>query len=437
MKIITNRFDQYVTGLFVLLFIGTTIRWTTTTVEILVFIFTVGLYFVKRNHNPLTFCFSKEQKYFFYALIFVLFSYMLTFILGKGWELESIKRPGYPSLTDLDIPVRYFLGIFVFLLFVRLSFKIDKRKIQYAVVAGGIVNGAFAMYERYILGMQRVDGFVGIAEMGTASSLLCLFNTIFFVFSASKKEKIFFLISSLFAFAAAFSTVARSAMVSLVIAMCVLFIILVFKSRANFKKIIIPLGGMLIIFSLLWSFPVTKDTFRLQEMQTDLSQYTQNNPQTSIGMRFEMWKEALAMFEMSPIYGMSTAMIARETNRIIEKSGSRIREGDSLGVRGTKHSQIMEALAKRGAVGLLALLLFWWTSLKMFGHNLRNSNDEILKFKLCGFLGIFYFIFINSFTGEPWDSMVDTPMILLLCALFVKFIQQEENEKQNLSHHSC
>lgn len=437
MKIAINRFDQYITGLFALLFVGTTIRWTTTTVEILTFLLMVGLFFVKRKSASMINHFSSDQQYFFYALIFILFSYMLTFVLGKGWELESIKRPGYPSLTDLDIPLRYFLGIFIFFFFVRLKFRINKKTLQYAIVLGGIVNGVFALYERYILGMQRVDGFVGIAEMGTASSLLCLFNTIFFVFSTSRKERIFFLISLLFAFTAAFSTVARSAMISLIIAVCGLFVILFIGNKERLKKIIIPIFGMCVVFALLWSFPVAKDTFRLEEMRSDFDQYAQENPQTSIGMRFEMWKEALTMFQMSPIYGMSTAMIAKETKNIIEQSGSRIRQDDSLGVRGTKHSQIMEALAKRGAIGLMALLLFWWTSLKMFGHNLARSEGDVLKFRLCGFLGIFYFIFINSFTGEPWDSMVDTPMILLICALFSKLIQQEEYENKNLSYHSC
>lgn len=432
-----DRFNASLAWIFCFLFVATTIRWTTTTVEILVFILMVWLYFFYSKRQISLLKIQKEQKYFFYSVIFILFSYLLTFFLGKGWELESIKRPGYPSLTDLDIPMRYFLGIFVVYLFLRLKFKIEKKYILYGVGVGGIVNGVVALYERYVLHMDRVDGWVGIAEMGTASSLLCLFSLIFFAFSNSKREKIFFFVSSLFASCASFSTVARSAMISLIIAIFVLQIILFSKNRLLFKKLFFPIYGLIMVFSLLWIFPVSKDTFRLQQIQIDIDQYAKNNPQTSIGMRFEMWKEAVAMFQMSPIYGMSTAMIAKNTNEIIQKSGSRIREANDLGVRGTKHSQIMEALAKRGVVGLLALLAFWWTSLQMFGCRLRRSDGESLKFRLCGFLSIFYFIFINSFTGEPWDSMVDTPMIILLCALFVKFVNQEEDEDKNLCSHSC
>ncbi|WP_170126729.1 O-antigen ligase family protein [Helicobacter brantae] len=322
-------------------------------------------------------------------------------------------------------------------MFLKLKFNLNKRIIAYCVGIGAIINGCFALYERYILGMQRVDAFVGIAEMATASSLLCLFSVIFYAFSTSKKEQIFFAIASLFAFSASFSTAARSAMISLLIAFCILQIVFLFKNKRMFKKTFVAIGGMLIVFSLLWAFPVGKDTFRLQQIQVDIDQYAKDNPQTSIGMRFEMWKEAWTMLKISPVYGMSTAMIAKRTNEIIQKSGSRIRSENDLGVRGTKHSQIMEALAKRGIVGLLALLLFWWTSLRMFGYNLSQCQGEELKYRICGFLTILYFIFINSFTGEPWDSMVDTPMIILLCSLFLKFINQETNEKENFSHYHC
>lgn len=424
-------FGSLISLFFCFLFIGTTIRWTTTTIEILVFISLMFYYWrSKKDGFVLTIC--KEQKKFLYVLIFLLFSYLLTFVLGRGWELESIKRPGYPSLTDLDIPTRYFLGIFVVALFLKLKFQINKKYVMYSIGIGGIINGCVALYERYFLHMNRVDGWVGIAEMGTASSILCLLCSIFFIFSTSKKEQMFFLISSLFAFSSSFSTAARSAMISLVIAFCILQIIFLLKNKEYFKKALIPMGGMLVVFSLLWTFPVGQDTFRLRQIQVDIDQYAKDNPQTSIGMRFEMWKEALTMFEMSPIYGMSTAMIAKNTNEIIQKSGSRIRSKNDLGVRGTKHSQIMEALAKRGIIGLFALLLFWWSSLRMFGQKLMQCHGEALEFRICGFLVIFYFIFINSFTGEPWDSMVDTPMIILLCSLFLKLINQDDYDKENL-----
>lgn len=432
-----SKLSIYITGLFCFLFVATTIRWTTTTVEIFLFIFLLfSFYFSKEEIRGFS-SIPREQKLFFYSLIFLLFSYLLTFVLGKGWELESIKRPGYPSLTDLDIPERYLMGIFVILFFLRMNFKIKQKFVMYAIGIGGIINGIVALYERYVLGMDRVDGWVGIAEMGTASSLLCLFSLVFLFFTKATKERIFFFVAATMGFTSAFSSATRSVMLGLCMSLIVVMIVMLIRERAKWKIGVAVLSCFLCVFLLLWKFPVGgSDTFRIGAIQSDLGEYQKNNPHTSIGMRFEAWKEAWTMFKMSPIYGMNSAMIMKNAQEIIEVSGTRLRQDNVRSLIGTAHNQYLEALGKRGIIGLSALLVFIATSLGLFVSYLKSKDDGIFKFALMGFLVTFYAIF-TSFTGEPWDSMVDTPMFILLMSLFSKLVSQEKNENKNLSHNPC
>lgn len=438
MKIITNRFDQYVTGLFVLLFIGTTIRWTTTTVTILLFMGLLFCYYLKKKKDrDVIFLLDKRQRLFVWCLVFLLISYLISFVCGSGWQLPSATKPEYISLVDLEIPLRYFIGIFIFILLLKLGVNIQKRYIVLFVGVGGIINGCIALYERYVLKMDRVDGWVGIAEMGAASSFLCLFSLVFLFFAKTRKERIFFFVATIMGFTSAFSSATRSVMLGLCVSLVVVMIVMFIREKKNWKIASLVLTCFMCIFLLLWSFPIGgKDTFRIGAIQSDLSEYKKDNPHTSIGMRFEAWKEAWTMFKMSPIYGMNSAMIMKNAQEIIEVSGTRLRKDDVRSLIGTAHNQYLEALGKRGTIGLTALLLFIVASFVLFVPYLKNRNNAIFQFALMGFVVVLYDICV-SFTGEPWDSMVDTPMFILLVSLFTQLIDQEKDEEKNLGHHSC
>lgn len=407
-----------------LLCVGTAYRYTSMIVEVLILLVLGLAWFMQSKKEWIL---EKNEKLLIFAFIFFFVSALLSYVIGCGWELRSIRNPSMPSLIDLDLPSKYLLGALVFFLYLKLDFHICKKALFYAIGLGGIVNGCIAIYERYVLGVGRVDAWSGIAEFADASALLAIFALIFLLFSQCRKERIFYSLAVFMACFASFLTATRGAMLGIILTFIFIGGIIFWKRR---EMTGVLLSGFLfvalaIVVNVVASGGI-KDSMRLQEATTDLQSYTENNAHTSIGMRFEMWKEAITMFKMAPFFGLSSAEIAQRMPEILQDSGSQL---DRLSMiqndaRGNKHNQILNQAAKRGLVGVLAILLIWFASIKLFSSSL-SGNDSILALAMCGICMTFYFIFPNSFTGEPWESNVSFPLMTLLICAFWKEIKAE------------
>lgn len=435
-KIAKNNFlDSFLTLLLCVLCIGTAYRYMSMAIEVLLLLCLGGAWLLEnwrykflhsldmrefvRLENPL----SSREKQWIFALIFFFLSAFLSYIAGSGWELKSIKNPSMPSLIDLDLPSKYLLTALLFFLFLKVNFKICKKALFYAIGLGGIFNGCVAIYERYILGMSRIHAWNGIAEMADASAVLGIFACVLFMFSSSKKERIFYLIAVFMACFASILTGTRGAMLGILLSFIVLGGLVFYKKKELLKLFFI---GMLVGISgfgvdYLIASGGVKD--RIEVASKDITLYQEGQVHTSLGMRFEMWKEAMIMFQMSPIFGLSTAEIAKKMPEILEKSGSQLEKSNhpQNDARGNKHNQILNQAAKRGIVGVLAIFLIWITSFRLF----LPLKEETLMGSMLGLCMIFYFIFPNSFSGEPWESNVSFPLMSIFICLFYKLMRSE------------
>lgn len=407
--------DLFLTLLLCALCIGTTFRYTSIAIEILLVLsMGVAYFFASKDSHQL----ERNEKRLILAFCCFFLSALLTYLIGAGWELKSIRNPSMPSLVDLDLPSKYLLGALLFFLMLRIDFRICKRAFLYAIGAGGIINGCVGIYERYILDTSRVHGWGGIAEMADASALLGIFSAILFVFASSKKERAFYLIAVFMGCFASILTGTRGAMLGIALAFIFIGMIVFFKKRASIGSFVL---AMLVGFSgfgvdYLTSSRGVQD--RIKVASEDLTLYQEGQVYTSLGMRFEMWKEAVAMFQMAPVFGLSTAEIATRMPEILEKSGSQLEKSNhpQNDARGNKHNQLLNQAAKRGIVGVLAILFVWFACVKLF---LRN---ESLMGNMLGLSIVVYFI-PPSLTGEPWESNVTFPLLSIWICAFYKLMR--------------
>lgn len=436
-----NSFDSLLTFLVCVLCLGTAYRYMSMAIEVL-FLLSLGLAWLMVRirykflgqmgmrlplpHLPLLSPPLKQrEKQFIYALLFFFLSALLSYMMGSGWELKSIKNPSMPSFIDLDLPSKYLLSALLFWLVVKVDFKICKTALFYAIGLGGILNGCIAIYERYALGMSRIHGWNGIAEMADASALLGIFACVLFVFSTSNKERIFYLFAVFMACFASILTGTRGAMLGILLTFIFMGGLVFYKKRELFKLflvgILVGVSGLGVDYFLAKSGGVQD---RIKVAEEDLTLYQEGQVHTSLGMRLEMWKEAMTMFQMAPIFGLSTAEIAKKMPEILEKSGSQLEKFNhpQNDARGNKHNQILNQAAKRGIVGVLAIFLIWITSFRLF----LPLKEESLMGSMLGLCMIFYFIFPNSFSGEPWESNVSFPLMSILICLFYKLMQSEK-----------
>lgn len=411
-----------------LLYFGVFWRQASFTSMILCLLILLVGYFYTREKKFL----QKDEKLFALSLTLFFVSALLSFLIGQGYELKSIRNPSMPSLLDIDLPSKYLIGALLFILFLKLRFVLQKKIIFYSIALGGVVCGIFAGYERYVLGSSRVDGLSGIAEFADESSILCILSMIIFTFFATKREKPLFALSIFSSSFALLATGTRGASLGIVLTLIVFLFLVWFYQRSFFKSSLIATLFCVLGFIFITSFGGgIKDSLRVQSAMSDIEYYDEGNIHTSLGARFEMWKEAVAMFKMAPFFGLSTYEISKNLKEIRERSGSQIpRDAKDRDARneavGNKHSQILNAAAKRGIVGVFALLFVWFAYFRLFYSHLKNKQTPIFAFALSALLIEFYYLFPNSFTGDVWESNVSVPLIILSACLFYKLILQEK-----------
>lgn len=398
---------------------------------ILCLVVLLGGYFATLKYTKITL--SSNQKLFALSLLFFFLSALASFVIGEGYELKSIRNPNMPSLLDIDLASKYLIGSLLFVLFFKLKFTLQKRIVFYSIALGGIVCGVIAGYQRYCKGWSRVSGMSGIAEFADESAILCLLSMVIFVFFTSKREKPLFALSIFASSLAMLATETRGATLGIILSVCAFLIVVWIYQREFFKRSLLAGIFCLAGFAFLFGFSGgEKDVLRVQSAISDVKHYDNGNIHTSLGARFEMWKEAVAMFQMAPFFGLSTYEISKSLKEIRERSGSQIpRDSADRDPRneavGNKHSQILNAAAKRGIVGVFALLFVWFAYFKLFSSFLKDKSPQIFALSLCALIILFYYLFPNSFTGDVWESNVSVPLIILSVCLFYKLILQERS----------
>ncbi|WP_027327291.1 O-antigen ligase family protein [Helicobacter pametensis] len=419
-----NKLDLIIALLCCLLCLWTAYRYTSMIIMALMLVILGIAWFVLPKTIIIL---KKNEKLFIFAFLFFFVSALLSYITGSGWELKSSRNPSMPSFTDLDLPSKYLLGALLFFLFVKLDFKIPRRIVFYAIAGGAMINGSLAIYERYIMGHGRVDGWSGIAEMADASALLGIFSLILFMFAESKKERIFYFCAIFMGCLAAILTGTRGAMLGMILTFLMIGVVIIWQRRSLLVLFLMGLVAGALSFGVGSLQASGQDALRIEIAKSDLHKYQKGQIEgNSIGARFEMWKEAVTMFQMAPFFGLSTAEIKERMQEIQQKSGSLIARGSTYNdAIGKKHNQILNQAAKRGIVGVIAILLVWFASIKLFLPYLKRSDSMMIS--LLGLSMIFYFIFPNSFTGEPWESNVSLPLMLILISVFWKMIWMDEN----------
>ncbi|ANV98436.1 hypothetical protein BBW65_06335 [Helicobacter enhydrae] len=414
-----DKLSLLLTLIFSALCLLTAYRSMSMIAEVLLFIVLGIVYFKKSSIKEEL---NQREKLFIFAFIGFFVSALTSWIVGSGWELRSVRNPSMPSLIDLDLPSKYLLGALVFLLCVRLKWCLSPKVFGYAIGLGAMVNGCIAIYQHYQLGYSRVYGWSGIAEMAEASALLAVLNLVLFVFASCKKERIFYFVAIFLACLACIFSGTRGSILGFVVTFLFVGVMIFWKKRELLPIFFVGVlaGGLAFVPSL--TLEQRQDTMRFDSAENDLKQYMQGNAHTSIGMRFEMWKEAIVMFQMAPFFGLTSAEIEKKMPEILQRSGSALvgikKANPNNDARGKKHNQILNQAAKKGIVGVIALLLVWFASFRLFTPFLNTSGNSLI-FSFCGVSILFYLIF-PSLVGEPWESNVTLPLVTLLICAFYK-----------------
>ncbi|MEX2473808.1 O-antigen ligase family protein, partial [Marinobacter sp.] len=117
---------------------------------------------------------------------------------------------------------------------------------------------------------------------------------------------------------------------------------------------------------------------------SDVSSYLSGESQTSsVGARFEMWKGALHLIQEKPLVGWGSngyheAMLELSEEGVVNRYVAERYDH--------AHNEFIDATAKRGAIGLLALLALYLVPMKLFARQLHAANLQVRALAVAGVL---------------------------------------------------
>lgn len=308
------------------------------------------------------------------------------------------------------IRITLFFTAFVF--FVPKTELIKKYAI-YGAITGGWIVGFLAIKE-VSEGISRVGGYTNAILFAQGALVLFILNLhVLFHESQAITKKLITIIGVGLSLVAIYLSQSRGVWLSFIIVMVVYFTV---NRHILIKNIRIILPGLIII---LVAFNYNSNIFiqRMDAVKNNFIQMDKGNYQTSIGLRFVVWKSAWLGFLEYPFIGVGKDGIDELKKQQVSehKINPVLLVGDAgLGMPHA-HNQFLNQLVMRGLVGFIPMMILLAAPIFM-----RNRF---------GFLGMYLALayLVSGLTDVPLEQK-ETLYIFLFSLLFATLVRDIEAE---------
>ncbi|MPW37523.1 O-antigen ligase [Vibrio sp. B1Z05] len=297
----------------------------------------------------------------------------LSFFAYFACTLISLLLKG-GSFGNLDAPSRAILILPTLLLL--LHAKPNRKVLIYGIITGSIVVGGVALYHHLILHVRplAVWRFMVIQSGNIAMSMGLFSLVIAFYLKRKNSSNIVTLMAFIAAASGIFASLISGARGGWVLSpFILLFILWCYRKHINNKLKITALLGITVVVFL--SYPMVEK--RVELAVNDIDNYiANNNPSTSVGTRFDLWKGGVHAFIHNPIFGTGYE------NRYQSKLEA-IKDGWASKVilrHSRLHNSYIEEASIKGVIGIAILLLFFCLPLFVFikGYQVNNNIYSLL-----------------------------------------------------------
>ena len=320
---------------------------------------------IKQN-NPIFFIVS---LYFLIALFFII-------LHGDKFKL-------------IDNPLRafLFLSVIIFVIYTKAKFDV----LLYSIPVGSFVAGLVALYQYYVLHLPSAFWEQMKIQSGDIAMSLGLFSFIIALYLFDIKKNRFALVTAiagLFGVLASVLSFARGGWVG--VPLIFVFVLYMYRNMIS-KKLLSAVVLSILVGGISLS---TNEQFvgRILDVKNNLSHYSQNSKDGSIGARLDMWKMGVDAFIEHPISGWSLKALDEYKKSLADK-GIVSRE---FTVYSHLHNQFIDELAKKGILGGVAILGIFLVPLCSFYRKQKKFPNN-KKLKLLTTLGIIHVLSTMSY----------------------------------------
>tara|TARA_R110000824_G_scaffold207027_1_gene392309 strand:+ start:64466 stop:65743 length:1278 start_codon:yes stop_codon:yes gene_type:complete len=305
---------------------------------------------------------------------------VLTFFASVGvFEAWSDGQ----GLSGIDKPLRFLLVIPVIALI--LAHPPRLAWLWSGLALGGIAVGGWGAWQKLVLGVERAGGYTHVIQFGNISMLtgiLCLAGMGWAV--TQKNSKWWLLLLGLGAVGGILGSLfsgSRGGWVGLPVVLGVLY-------RAYGRDLATPLkvGALTIVLVgglCVYSVPQLGVQQRVHQAVDDIERYvTGESRTTSVGARFEMWKGAYHLMLDKPLLGWGSNGYQKGMQSLADKGVI----DPGVVQYEHAHNEFVDITAKRGVLGLVALLLLYLVPLRLFMQHLHAPNLVLRSLAVAGAL---------------------------------------------------
>jgi O-antigen ligase len=194
--------------------------------------------------------------------------------------------------------------------------------------------------------------------------------------------------------------------------------------RKLLSKVILVVFLMMTIVVVL---PQTGVQARIGQAVSNITHYADNTKkETSVGLRFDMWKAAFYMFQQNPIFGVGESQVKKIKQNLADTGSFSQR----IVPFHHAHNEFLDAASKRGIIGLFFMLVLYLVPLKLFMKKVRqNEHDWRVKpYAIAGALVPMSYIDFGL-TNVMFTQKIGVIMYALSIVLFWVAVKNAENEE--------
>ncbi|ERS91448.1 hypothetical protein Q671_16540 [Halomonas sp. PBN3] len=278
---------------------------------------------------------------------------------GQGW-------------SGVDKPMRFLLAIPAMLLVMAYPPRLSWLWSGLAV--GAIGAGGWAGWQKLVEGVGRAGGHTHVIQYGNLSMLLGILCLAGLGWAVAQRHRhawcSFLILGALLGILGSLFSGSRGGWVGIP------FILLVLyrgygkhlSLRLKVAAVALVLGGAALVYVL----PQTGVQPRVDQAFVDIERYAAGENRTSsLGARFEMWKGASRLILEKPLVGWGENGYRQGMQALGDEGVVHPQVAERYG---HPHNEFLNAFAKRGVLGLAALLALYLVPLRLFAARLTASD---------------------------------------------------------------
>lgn len=417
-------FTTFINGLLVVLFASLLLTNNAYKAPLIILaVFALGYfvyYWAYQKWQPIQWQTPVNMPWFSRWLLVLFVSYFLVYVFYFFYHQADLRH--------LDMPSK-FLG-FSLLLFFLTRYSVRYHYVLLGINLAAIVGGIVAIQQVYYLNHNWAFDDMMKIQAGDIAMSLGLFSALIAGYYRNKQSPWFYFaaLAAILGITASFLSETRGAWVCL--PLLILYVLWAYRQQISGKVYLLLIAAVVALAVYLFYINPSP---RVQQAISDITNYANNSKNTSVGIRFELWKSAIYSWQEKPWFGWGE-------QAIFTSQAEQVKQGliaDFISnYRFHAHSQYFEALSRRGLLGFVMFSSLLIVPFVVFHQLRKHHNTAVQLLANMGILHVFLiatYCLTQAFFAHHSGTTFYLLVLVVLAAAITAVIRDEQAKPSSQS----